>query len=184
MCYTESIRRGGSPGEIRQAGHSGRARQRGTITSDILSFRTPCLRPTIRHKQGKGAGSGRGGPSGAVPSSAPPCGKEGHGGTKQCAEGVHEAPGQDTRGTGILSEGGAAGGLGVPSAGRVPADAGQEGEADVPGEGLPGGGQGLGRALPAGNREPADREPDLSLASDGDGLPRNCHGQFLAMEGR
>ena len=60
----------------------------------------------------------------------------------------------------------------------------REGEADVPGEGLPGGGQGLGRALPAGNREPADREPDLSLASDGDGLPRNCHGQFLAMEGR
>lgn len=92
MCYTESIRRGGSPGEIRQAGHSGRARQRGTITSDTLSFRTPCLRPTIRHRQGKGAGSGRGGPSGAVPSSAPPAERKAMGGPNNALRAYMKRP--------------------------------------------------------------------------------------------
>lgn len=72
----------------------------------------------------------------------------------------------------------------MPPDGRVPAHAERKGEADVPGEGLPGGSERLGHAVPAGDREPADHESDLSLAAHGDGLSRNCHGQFLAMVGR
>lgn len=98
------------------------------------------------------------------------CGKEYNGGTEQCAESVHEAPGQNPFGAGIPSGEEAARGLGMPSDGRVPAHTERKGETDVPGEGLPGGGKRLGHAFFAGDREPADFEPDISLAAYGDGF--------------